>query len=40
MLGILSQMRSKAKKLLITTERHDIFVMYLDAVEPVVGLCD
>ena len=32
-------MRSKAKKLLITTEKHEVFVMHLGAVESVHGLC-
>ena len=40
MFGILSQMRSKAKKLLITTQRHEIFVIDLGAAALVVGYCE
>lgn len=32
-------MTTKAKKLLITTEKHEIFIMRLGAVETVLGFC-
>ena len=32
-------MTIKAKKLLITTEKHEIFIMRLGAVEAVLGFC-
>ena len=33
-------MTSKAKKLLITTQKHEIFIMHLGTVETVLGFCD
>lgn len=33
-------MTSKAKKLLITTEKHEIFIMHFGTVETVLGFCE
>lgn len=33
-------MTSKAKKLLITTEKHEIFIMHLGTLETVLGFCE